>query len=134
MHLSLSHIVLNTYFNSLAMNHFREMTDRYSRQGGQKQEKQVDFVEYVFNKELEEKFISKKNEFKGKGIPNREVRAFHGTDPKNIQSILKNNLDPSRAVQHGRVHGQGCYFSEFPDFSLRYGKGLMLFRFYTLYY
>ena len=114
---------------SLAMNHYREMLDRFSTLGSRHHGKEVDHVEYIVNKKLEEKFISKKNDFKGKKIPHEEVRAFHGTNPSNIDSILKNNLDPHRPAKNGRAHGDGCYFSEFPDFSLNYGAGLILFRY-----
>ena len=39
-------------------------------------------------------------------------------------------MDSTKRVVHGKVKGNGNYFSELPDFSLKYGKdeGLILFR------
>lgn len=89
---------------------------------------EINAIEVVRNPELEANFQKKKIWLKSKGSPDGEIRGFHGTDPQNIDSIIKQNLDPNRAATHGRRHGEGCYFSEFPDFSLGYGQGLLLFR------
>ena len=88
----------------------------------------IKHVRFVQNKALEAAFEQKKKEFKGRNIPSHEVLAFHGTSTGNIESILKSNLDPHRAHVHGQAHGPGCYFSEFPDVSLGYGNGLIMFR------
>ena len=55
-----------------------------------------------------------------------EILAYHATSPQNIPSILRENLDPLKKVVHGRAYGDGCYFSEYPEFSLKYGQECML--------
>ena len=61
-----------------------------------------------------------------KGISDKEILAYHGTNPANINSILKDNLQLIHAKR--QVYGKGNYFSEFPSISLQYGKGLLLCR------
>ena len=73
------------------------------------------------------KFDAKKLNFKKANIPDEEVFAYHGTNPENIHSICPNNLNVIRSAKHGN----GYYFSEFPDKSLHYGgqkQGLILFK------
>ena len=60
------------------------------------------------------------------GIPDKEILAYHGTDKKNINSILKSNQQLSYARR--QAHGKGNYFSEYPSVSLGYGDGLLLCR------
>lgn len=55
-----------------------------------------------------------------------EVLAFHGTSSSVVDSILKSNLLLKLAKR--QAHGQGNYFSEFPDTSMAYGDALILFR------
>ena len=113
---------------NIAQGHFLAMKNKAMQKGLPFDFREIRMVEYIVNKELYKKFNAKKKEFKRQGLPHEEVYAFHGTDSKNIDSILKDNLDPKRAPTNGRVHGQGCYFSEFPDISFSYGNGLLLFR------
>ncbi len=87
---------------------------------------EVDYIEAVHNPALEKKFDETKKKFKSRGISDDEVLAFHGTPQQNVDSILQNNLDPTR--HSGQAYGPGHYFSEFPDVSLGYGNGLILFR------
>jgi hypothetical protein len=94
---------------------------------GQAANKNIDFIDYIDNKRLQAKFDAKKKDFSRRRIPDGQIYAFHATLPSNIDSILRDNLNYSKTA-HGRVHGDGCYFSEFPDFSLRYGQGLILFE------
>ena len=110
----------------MAQGIFSRMSAMYSGSGNRKRE--IDYVEFIKNTKLETKFNRKKDEFKKKKIPDDVMYAFHATDASNIDSILRTNLDPNRPVVHGSAHGKGCYFSEFPDFSLNYGKGLILFK------
>ena len=49
----------------------------------------IDFIE---NKEMEEKFQRKKKEFGEKNIPNEEKLMFHGTHPSQISNILAENF------------------------------------------
>merc|ERR1712048_150365 len=66
----------------------------------------------------------KKAEFIAAKIPDEEVFAYHGTPPENIKSICKSNLNIIRRT----AHGGGYYFSEHPEMSLGYGKGLLMFK------
>ena len=86
-------------------------------------------VDYYQNPTLISHFKKKQDEFKKKyrgQMEEKPVLAFHGTDEKNIDSIVKDNL--SMTKKHRGVYGSGIYFSEFPDVSLGYGKGLLLCR------
>jgi hypothetical protein len=83
-------------------------------------------IDIVINKDLEGKFEATKRSFKLEGIPDKEILAYHGTDPANTDSILKDNLQLVYAKR--QLYGRGSYFSEFPSVSLRYGKGLLLCR------
>ena len=49
-------------------------------------------VDLVYNPTLEAKFDAKRREFAAKGIPSKEVLAFHGTPSGNIDSIIRTNL------------------------------------------
>lgn len=49
-------------------------------------------IDFVFNQSLEDAFEGKKVEFQSKGVPSREILAFHGTAEVNIPGILRNNL------------------------------------------
>ena len=86
-------------------------------------------IDYCENQILLEKFMRKKQEFERRNIPNSELLLFHGTNPDNINSILKYNFDLTyMGSSYGLVYGRGIYCSEFPDVSLRYGQGLLLCR------
>ena len=90
--------------------------------------KEVASIDIVQNTALEQQFCAKKQEFSACGVSSKEILAYHGTSSVNIDSILRDNLDPTRAPAHGRAHGDGCYFSELPTTSIGYGDGLILFR------
>ena len=92
-----------------------------------KEIKSVDFILYPDTDPIKAKFDVKKKTLAAQNFT-EEIYAFHGTSSQNVDSILKTNLDPRRAPAHGLVYGSGCYFSEFPNFSLNYGDGLILFR------
>ena len=73
--------------------------------------------------------MAKKQAFKRCGIKDEEIFAFHGTPFANVDSILQTNLQYQNVARaHGQAHGPGNYFSEFPDVSLGYGQGLILFQ------
>ena len=84
----------------------------------------VKSVEFFTNLPLAERFAKKKLEFKQKYKTQlsltETVLAFHGTEEKNIESIMKENF----SMEHCRrgVHGKGIYLSEFPDISKGYAK------------
>ena len=92
-----------------------------------KEIKSVDFILYPNTEPIKARFDNKKKTLAARNLT-EEIYAFHGTRSQNVDNILKTNLDPRRAPAHGLVYGWGCYFSEFPDFSLNYGDGLILFR------
>ena len=87
----------------------------------------TDEIYIVQNSVLEARFDAMKAKLLAKGRGN-EILAFHATALQNIDSILRNNLDPNRSPTHGRAHGNGCYFSEFPNVSASYGNSMILFR------
>ena len=89
--------------------------------------KSVDFILYPDRYPIKARFDAKKQKLEAMKLA-EEIYAFHGTSSQNVDSILATNLDPGRASAHGLRYGRGCYFSEFPDFSLSYGDGLILFR------
>ncbi|XP_028414049.1 uncharacterized protein LOC114537109 [Dendronephthya gigantea] len=107
------------YYN-YAESHFRRMatTSSLLRQAT------ISSIDIVINKDLEDKFEATKKSFKSQGIPDTEILAYHGTDKKNIDSILQSNLQLSYAKR--QAYGKGNYFSEFPAVSLGYGDGGLL--------
>ena len=100
--------------------HFLRMIRRHPNA----QIKGIDSIDFVFNQNLQKKFDDKQSEFKKKKIQHDYVLAYHGTQPGNIDSILKSNLN----IKKREAHGPGYYFSEFPDVSLGYGTGLIVFK------
>ncbi|XP_046847639.1 uncharacterized protein LOC124441242 [Xenia sp. Carnegie-2017] len=104
-----------------AESHFRRMSANSSLQNVN-----ITAIDIVVNKDLEEKFEETKKKFRNEGIPDKEILAYHGTDKKNIDSILKNNLQLNFARR--QAYGRGNYFSEFPEVSIGYGDGLLLCR------
>ena len=86
-------------------------------------------INIVYNRVLEDAFLAKKQAFRQCGIKDEEIFAFHGTPFANVNSILRTNLQYQNVARaHGQAHGPGNYFSKFPDVSLGYGQGLILFR------
>ena len=106
---------------------FYRLQKMYGQKSSTLQIKSVDFVVYSNDFHLKIRFEKKKMELEKVNLT-EEILAFHGTDISNVDSILNLNLDPHRSPKHGLLYGKGCYFSEFPDFSQKYGKGLILFR------
>ncbi len=114
-------------YYSFAESHFRRMASTKDLNLSlQSKDGVVTSIDIVINKDLEGKFEATKRSFKLEGIPDKEILAYHGTDPANIDSILKDNLQLGYAKR--QLYGRGNYFSEFPSISLRYGKGLLLCR------
>ena len=106
---------------------FYRLQKVYGHNSSTLQIKSVDFVVYSNHFPLKVRFEEKKKELEEINLT-EEILAFHGTDISNVESILNLNLDPHRSPKHGLLYGRGCYFSEFPDFSRKYGEGLILFR------
>ena len=112
------------YYN-WADSHFRRMAAS-SKPPLSKQQANIKSIDIVINKDLEGKFEATKKTFQNQGISDKEILAYHGTDKKNIDSILRHNLQLSYAKR--QAYGKGNYFSEFPSISLGYGDGLLLCR------
>ena len=112
-------------YYSWAESHFRRMAATGKPPLPQHQAT-ISSIDIVINKDLEDKFEATRKTFKSQGIPDTEILAYHGTDKKNIDSILTSNLQLSYARR--QAHGKGNYFSEFPSVSLGYGDGLLLCR------
>ncbi|XP_046848885.1 NFX1-type zinc finger-containing protein 1-like [Xenia sp. Carnegie-2017] len=104
-----------------AESHFRRMSANSSLKNVN-----ITAIDIVINKDLENKFEATKTKFRDEGIPDKEILAYHGTDKKNIDSILQNNLQLGFAQR--QMYGYGNYFSEFPEVSIHYGDGLLLCR------
>ena len=81
-------------------------------------------VEFVINPVLKKKFDNKKVEFMAKDVPTEEIFAYHGTRPENVKSICKSNLN----IILRTAHGNGFYFTEYPEYSLSYGQGVIMFK------
>ena len=113
----------------IAAAHFWDRHDAMVGGGRSGTKREIDYIDYVVNQDLQQKFDAKKAHFRSSGIPDHQIMAFHATDPSNIDSIIRTNLDYRKVgAAHGRAHGDGNYFSEYPAFSLRYGSGLILFE------
>ncbi|XP_028410564.1 uncharacterized protein LOC114533258 [Dendronephthya gigantea] len=112
-------------YYSFAESHFRRMAAKGNPPLTAQQAK-ISSIDIVINNVLETKFQATKRKFQAQGIPDREILAYHGTAPSNIQSILQKNLLLSFARR--QLYGRGNYFSEFPGISLGYGHGLLLCR------
>ena len=113
-------------YYSFAESHYRRMASKERSPSLRPGNSEITSIDIVINKDLEGKFEATKRYFKQEGISDDEILAYHGTDPANIDSILKDNLQLIHAKR--QVYGRGNYFSEFPSISLRYGKGLLLCR------
>ena len=76
-------------------------------------------VEIVENPRLKRKFNAKKSKEVEEGGTGDSLMLFHGTPKENILPIVKYNFDPM-IINNGRAYGDGVYFSECPEVSLRY--------------
>ena len=84
--------------------------------------KEIKRVRVLVNRRLSGVYEEAKRKYRNAGSAMEEVYAYHATDLENVSSIIKTNLDPNRTPKHGRAYGFGCYFSEHPTFSLKYGE------------
>ena len=90
--------------------------------------KTIDHIEYVVNRELQEKFDAKKAEFGRSGIPDKQVLAFgRRLKAEDVDDITRNNLDYTKHQQHfdGGL-GDGNYFHEYPRSG--FGDVMILFE------
>ena len=113
-------------YYSFAESHYRRMSMKDPSLSVGSEDAVISSIDIVINQVLEAKFEATKRSFRHKGIPDKEILAYHGTNPANIEDILKDNLQLKYAKR--QVYGKGNYFSEFPSISLGYGQGLLLCR------
>jgi len=100
---------------------FRIAEGQFLRMMSKRKNYEIKSIEIVKNDELEKKFNAKKREFKELGIDDKPLLIFHGTLVENIEAILRHNFD-LRKVSNGRSFGDGVYFSEKPEVSVRYTR------------
>ncbi|XP_046570875.1 protein mono-ADP-ribosyltransferase PARP14-like isoform X2 [Haliotis rubra] len=110
--------------------HFRTAESQFyrllSNQGGRYK---VVKVEYVVTPDLVRRFRSAQESLKkSRGEMNAQpILAFHGTDEGNITKICEKGFlkhgDAGFQMKSGNKYGNGVYFSEFPDYSMRYIRG-----------
>ena len=82
----------------------------------------IDSVDLIKNEKLWTKFKSKQEQFEKAGKNSKPLMIFHGTPAQNIDSIVKDNFKLSK-ITNGRVYGDGVYFSECPEISIKYSQG-----------
>jgi len=105
--------------------HFFRMCKMYKeRPGADLKTWRIKNIELVENLYLKEKYDTRKTEFASLGVPDKAMLVYHGTDPKNAESICKFNLN----IRKREAHGAGFYFSEYPQVSFGYGKQLIVFK------
>ena len=86
----------------------------------------ISCIQYIENETLRERFMNCKKRFQAQGIDDKERLVFHGTNTKNLDSIMEYGLLLSKCKRFAR--GYGIYFSEFPEVSKYYGANLLLVR------
>ncbi len=113
--------------------HFRMAESQFNRmRNGQQhnpmaqtQQYKVVSVDYYISPPLLARFDQQQARFERKYGPgsteSKFVLGFHGTNPQNIDPIVRNNFDVSKVSTC--AHGRGLYFSEFPDVSMGYARG-----------
>ncbi|KAL0962926.1 hypothetical protein UPYG_G00347220 [Umbra pygmaea] len=76
-------------------------------------------IERVQNADLWEEFQRKRDKMKkNNGDKNsKELTLFHGTDPKHLDAICKDNFDWRLCGTNGTVYGQGSYFARDAKYS-----------------
>ena len=82
-------------------------------------------VRIAVNHRLSRDYEDARKAFVKEGKDMEEVYAYHATKRKKVESIIETNLDPNRTPVHGRAYGNGCYFSEQPDFTQKYDQHCM---------
>ena len=93
---------------------------RQSYHGKHHRKKDISHIEIVISHSIWKKYEAQRQKLATNG--GKEIYAYHATSSHNVQSIAKENLDWRRRAVHGRAHGDGCYFSEYPEFASKYDK------------
>ncbi|XP_055793420.1 mucin-2-like isoform X2 [Salvelinus fontinalis] len=83
---------------------------------------QITSIERVQNGDLWEVFQWKRDLMKKNngGQNSKELHLFHGTDPKHIDSICRDNFDWRLCGTNGTVYGEGSYFARDAKYSHSY--------------
>ncbi|XP_045554605.1 protein mono-ADP-ribosyltransferase PARP12 [Salmo salar] len=80
---------------------------------------QITSIERVQNRDLWEVFQWKRNLMKKNngGKNSKELYLFHGTDPKHVDAICRDNFDWRLCGTNGTVYGEGSYFARDAKYS-----------------
>ncbi|XP_029598094.1 mucin-2 isoform X2 [Salmo trutta] len=80
---------------------------------------QITSIERVQNRDLWEVFQWKRNLMKKNngGKNSKELHLFHGTDPKHVDAICRDNFDWRLCGTNGTVYGEGSYFARDAKYS-----------------
>eukprot|EP00063_Salmo_salar_P088909 XP_014063744.1 PREDICTED: poly [ADP-ribose] polymerase 12-like isoform X1 [Salmo salar] len=83
---------------------------------------QITRIERVQNRDLWEVFQWKRDLMKKNngGQNSKELHLFHGTDPKHVDSICRDNFDWRLCGTNGTVYGEGSYFARDAKYSDSY--------------
>jgi hypothetical protein len=85
--------------------------------------KKIDYNIKSLNKESNKDHKERYNLFiKQRNGSDKQIILFHGTDEKNIQSIMENGLSLTTNKANGAAYGEGIYFSGDINFAMRYSK------------
>ena len=105
------------------VHHFRMAESQFNRMA-QRHKYKVQSVDYYINPPLLDKFRKKQaslqEQYGVESIESKFILGFHGTDPQNVETIVKGNFDISKVKTC--LYGLGIYFSEFPDISIGYAR------------
>ena len=103
--------------------HFRMAESQFNRMG--RRQYKVESVDYYINPPVLEKFnqmqASMESKYGKQTTESKFILGFHGTKVDNIEAIVKENFDVSKADTC--LYGVGIYFSEFPHVSIGYARG-----------
>ncbi|XP_052348343.1 protein mono-ADP-ribosyltransferase PARP12-like isoform X2 [Oncorhynchus keta] len=80
---------------------------------------QITSIERVQNRDLWEVFQWKRDLMKKNngGRNSKELHLFHGTDPKHVDAICRDNFDWRLCGTNGTVYGEGSYFARDAKYS-----------------
>lgn len=105
--------------------HFRMAESQFYRMS-QNRKLKVTKVEFVKNLPLEEKFKTKKEEFKALNVTVKQQFVFHGTGSAAIDKITTEGFKiggEGVPIRSGAAYGRGVYTAANPDISLHYSGG-----------
>jgi len=92
---------------------------------------EIESIVYVENRKILERFENCKREFVEKGVSDKELLLFHGTDASNLDNIFTSNFKIDfQPINRPKkmMHGRGIYMAENPEMCLHYGDKIILSR------